>query len=530
MLSCGALLATEDSPQANACPLSDFKPDTFQVDKDKPGVPFIDEDQDLKELGTSVVVDDFFTTPDTLYNFMKLVYQRIENALAIYRKEKGLEEGSIFLLFKGGNVLRMVANEIFALLPPKARKLLDKEYSQYFKRSDADFSVYVDENKLNNNDYEKVFKEVNELVFAELGKIREEFQKDPSKYFNFMQLDNKYSMKELNKYFKQLPSLAAISDKDNSAWYKAKFSQLQFRDATATSSPICFYKGQYDYKYEDKNGKIQATPMSDKPHWIANTDNRTLQWSWGSDPNKIIKFYLVRSKIIFEYTFEKDNELKRRPIGGELIDVSLPHRDDARLRKFLDNFDNYVSEYTLISDKTDDKFTMKSYSPAYLVKDLQFIIFDSYERPWKGGPKYIKRLSRIFFLFIAEMINSYGLGSRNAKSYVDTVQKKILEPLHALYPIKEKKSVELVKTVINNAEQIASVYKKMRLSNDFWLNLGDFIQKRLIKNPQEDDEAGFKEFLEAMENNMNIAHQLADMPEYKIDMSKIFEVRLKHLF
>ena len=123
MLSCGALLATEDSPQANACPLSDFKPDTFQVDKDKPGVPFIDEDQDLKELGTSVVVDDFFTTPDTLYNFMKLVYQRIENALAIYRKEKGLEEGSIFLLFKGGNVLRMVANEIFALLPPKARKL-----------------------------------------------------------------------------------------------------------------------------------------------------------------------------------------------------------------------------------------------------------------------------------------------------------------------------------------------------------------------------------------------------------------------
>jgi len=512
------------------CPTSDLTPDIFQVDRDEPGVPFVDKNQDIKELGTNLVVNNFFRTPETIFNFMKLVYQRLEASLAKYRIEKGLEDKSMFLLFKGGNVLRMVANEVFTLLPPEARNLLEKEYSQYFKRADADFSVYVDAEKLDGKDYDRVFNDVNALVFNELGKIRDELQADSSKYFNFLQLDSDFSMKELKKYFEQLPALPAVTDKENPNWYNAKFSQLQFRDAQAIPGSQCFYTGQFDYKYENKNGQITATPMSDKPHWIANTDNRTLQWTWGSDPTKIVKFYLARSKVIFEYTFEKDGMLTRKPIGGELIDVSLPHRDDARLRSFLDNFDNYVSEYTLISEQTGDQFTMKAYSPTYLVKDLQFIIFDSFERPWKGGDKYIKRMARLFFLFIAEMLNAYGLGGDNAKKYVSEVEEKILKPLHALYPLQKKDAALLAKTIIANAEHIASVYKKMPLTNGFWLNLGEFIQDRLIKDPQKDDEQGFKEFLEAIENNMNVARQLSEMPEYKIDISKIFEVELKNLF
>ena len=63
-------------PPQEVCPLSDLTPDIFQVDRDEPGVPFVDKNQDIKELGTKLVINDFFRTPETIYNFMKLVPTR----------------------------------------------------------------------------------------------------------------------------------------------------------------------------------------------------------------------------------------------------------------------------------------------------------------------------------------------------------------------------------------------------------------------------------------------------------------------
>lgn len=522
--------ATTVANAAMTCPVSDLSPDTRSFERDREGVPFVDNDRDIKDEGTTFVNKQFFASPDTLYNFIKLVYGTIDNALTEYKKEKDLEDRAVFMIFKGGNVLRIVANRVFDMLNPEARELL-KEFAQYFQRSDSDFSVYIDEKKLKNLDYDKTFIEITELVLAQLNKIRDAFKADPQRYFNFMQLRSDFAAKQLKKTYERLPTLEAVKNKNNPNWFNAHFIQMQLLDDRVNQVPLCKYMGQYDFRYESDGDKILVTRLSDRPDWIVNSDNRTLEWPWGSDPNKKVKFTLVRSKAYFEYTFEHNNKLLRKPIGGELIDVSIPHRDDSALREFLDNYDKNVAKYTISNGNNGEaeKIAIRAYSVSYLAKDLQTIIFNQFSRPWESGPKYIKRVNRLLFLFIAELLDQYGSGSQNLTDYIADVREKILTPFKSLYPLQknEKARCEKIKCDI---EQFINTWPETAIANDSWFRFSEFVQYRLINNPQEGDEAGLKELLETIEKNLSIAEQLGKMDFKKIDLRKVYNVELRNLF
>lgn len=522
--SVGAFLEVESS---SLCPMPDFTPTKITHDEDEPGVKAIDHDQELKDVGTQFVVGQFFTTKDTLFNFMKLVYGNIDEALKDYREKLGLEERAVFLIFKGGNVLRMVANEVFEIVPPEAREFLKSKYAESFKRSDADFSVYVDETKLSGLDYDRVFAEINELVLRELNKIRQEFYKNPQQYFNFFRLNSNFASQQMKKYFDQLKDLEAVKDEENPTWFDAKFHQFQLLNDRANSEPKCAYHGQYDFRILPEEGKIVQWKISQKPSWITNSDNRAIEGTWGSDPSKIVKFFLSRSKITFEVFYTKDGIIKRKPIGGELIDVSLPHRHDDRLRAFLDNYDKNIANYTLISEDRKEQFTMKSYSLLNLAEDLQFILFDSFLRPWEDK-KYEKRLKRLFFLYIIEMLGKLGLGSSEIIKYVDDVKEKILKPLDTLYPINEASQgiADLVKT---NVEQIKETWKNLGVVNEFWHAVIEIIHNRLLKSPLENDQTGFLDFLAAIRQNLDNMERLARMSPIIINPEKVYNVEIENL-
>lgn len=519
------------APGANEpdlCPQPDLTPTRLTIEAGR-DPKYVDKDRDLKNVGTDIVVQRFFNTPDKLFNFMKLVYGNINKALSNYKKVNKLEERSIFLLFKGGNVLRIVANGLFDHIPPEQRNFLKKEYAPDFKRSDADFSVYIDDKKINNYNYDILFDQVANVIYLELNKIRDEFQANPQKYFNLLGLKREVAQAELAKHFEELSKLPAVEDKTNDNWYQAKFKQLQLLDMQAVPAKLCDYKGQLDYKFVKKDSDVEGIPLTNKPNWIVNSDNRVLEWAWGSDPKKLVKFALVRSKVAFEYTYEKDGKIVRQPIGGELIDVSIPHRKDDRLREFLDNYDKTVARYTLVSEALDDKFTMKAYSLENLAEDLQFIIFDSFDRPWNGGPKYAKRINRLFFLYIVEMLGTYGLGSKKAKEYIADVKKNILEPLEKLYPLGDE-SEALAKTEVDNAKKLKSDWPELVRTNDFWRALGALINNHLIPAPLDKDADGFKEFLEAINKNIERIETLNTMPLLKIEPEEVYKSDMTMLF
>lgn len=519
-----------NKPSYERCALPEIKPEVIRKAKEDPR-DFVDDDQDLKKVGTDFVVEHFFSTPDTLFNFLKLVYGTIDNALADYRTKKGIDDRAVFLLFKGGNVLRMVANSLFDQISPEARRLLKKEYGHNFKRSDADFSVYIDDKKLGSHTYSKTLAEVTKLVFDQLNIIRREFKANPQKYFNFFQLRSDFSAKHLKKFFDLLPELDSVKKLDknkkaNPNWFGAKFKQFQLLNERALPSPHCSYFGGYDTREESSANETIATRLSKTPDWLVNTDNRSLSWFWGSDPSKTVKFYLVRTKVYFEYFYEKDGENKRKAVGGELIDVSIPHRDDDRLREFLDNYDKNVAEYTIVDN--DEEFKLKAYSIDNLTEDLQFILLDSFERPWEG-PKYEKRVYRIFLLFIAEMLGAYGIGSSEIKAFISELRESFVEPARTFYPLNNNSS-EKAKQIQENIKNMAKTWEKLPLIMGFFSALSDLMADRLVKSPKDNDEEGLKNLLDFIDSNLDIAEQLGAMAPMKIDLKRLYNVNLNNLF
>lgn len=522
-----------DAPEKGTCPLPDLTPESIAIAKDDPNVEFKDHDRDVKNIGTDFVVEQFFSTPDTLYNFLSLVYRTIDEALAKYRTDHGLEDRAMFLLFKGGNVLRMVANTLFSQLPNDAKKLLMDEYLQYFKRSDADFSIYIDDKKLGKNTYERVLTDITSLVFERLNFIRSEFQAHPEKYFYMGPQRKDIASKRMLSYFSNLSKLDAVTklDKDgehNKNWYQAKFHQFQLLNERAQLWPRCNYIGGYDARYEAIADKVITTRLSKTTDWIVNTDNRNLGWTWGSDPSKVVKFYLVRSKAYFEYVYEKDGVMKRKAVGGELIDVSIPHRDDDRLRDFLDNYDKNVSEYT-ITKNHDEWLTLKAYSLLDLAEDLQFILLDSFDRPWKGGPKYTKRVYRLFFLLIAEQLGAYGLGATTISDYVNELRSNVIQPLKELLPL-DSNAQQKIDGIQEAIRAIAQKWPELVMANHFWQAVGQFVNSGVVGSPQEGDEMGLKELLEHIDKNLDILDTLSTMPSTQINLDSIYTTNLKDLF
>jgi hypothetical protein len=522
-----AIAQTKDS--TDQCPFPKLAPEEIRVDtkaQEDDYTPYVDLDRPIKDLGTDIVVKEFFNTEETLYAFMKLVYTTLDQALIDYKKEHRLDDKAIFLLFKGGNVLRMVANNIFEQVPSDARSLLSEKYSPVFKRSDADFSIYIDNRRLNNIKYEKIFSDINNLVYNNLSIIRKEFLSQPQKYFDFMRLSKEDAKKYLEAYFQELKELPLTSDKENK-WYGTEFTQLQLQEYKANDKQNCGYFGQLDYRFESKNNTIIGTPLTAKPNWIVNTDNRTPEWPLGSDPQKLTKFSLGRSKIVFEYIFVKDNKIYRKPIGGELIDVSIPEITDYNLRHFLDDYDNNVAEYSLRSEAFKDTFVMKAYSLSYLAKDLAAILFNSFNRPWQGGPKYAKRVDRLFFLALVDILSQLGSGDK-AKEYIHEL-KNIVSSLKGLYPLdnKSSKHAEEIAIQIGNVSQ---KWPELSISAIFWKHLAKIISERLVPSPEADDEEEFTKLIEAIDNNLDVATAISAIAHIKLKPEKVYDSNMKRLF
>lgn len=508
------------------CPISDKTPDKVAIINDI-DTPFVDHNRELKDFSTAFVVKEFFRSKETLFNFMKLTYETIDQELKKYREQHKLEDRAVFFLFKGGNVLRIIANQLFSVLPPEARNLLKQTYQDNFKRSDADFSVFVDESKLGSLGYETAMADLTKLTYGALNIIRAELMANPDKYFDYFQYNNRVAEKYLKNYFNKLDLLESLKNPDNKNLFSADFVQLQLLD-TKANDLSCPYEGQLDYEYvfdKDDKSKIIGSPLSNTSSWIMNTINKTLEWPVENQPEKLVKFYLVRSKVQFEYTYGKDGQFVRKPVGGELIDVSFPHKDDFRLTTFLNNYDSWVADYTLKMDTSDDAFVMKAESLSGIAEDLYGVVFEQFSRPWEGA-KYTKRINRLFFLAIVDMLSSFGLGSSEAKNYLDMVQQQVILPLSQLYPLSQEKAEEL----LENVQGLSGQTESMTTANMLWHGISKLVSDELIKNPKADDEEEFKTLLKTIKDNLAIMEKLTTMPSGKVDMSGLYKVSIDSLF
>ncbi|MEX0597461.1 MAG: hypothetical protein WD512_13280, partial [Candidatus Paceibacterota bacterium] len=165
--------------------------------------------------------------------------------------------------------------------------------------------------------------------------------------------------------------------------------------------------------------------LNEEPHSIYVQSNGTLDFKAGGR----VKFALVRSKINFNLYFVDTDEknVNKRPqnlqIGGELIDVSIPHKLDGKIQHFFENMDKYLHKYEL--SYKGDLLTFTSYALIYLIEDLEYILFKFVQKPWEA-PKYEKRVNRLFYLYMIDIFNKIKTNDQREtflRSFVDMVDR-----------------------------------------------------------------------------------------------------------
>lgn len=488
-----------------------------------------DPNKDIADVGTKIVINDFFATTTTYFNFLKISLEGLENALIIYGSEKGIEESAFVLLLKGGNLMRMIAKRTFAYLPLEAGSLLQNEYGKYFNRSDTDFTVYIDPKKIGTVKFQEVFDGLSDQLFMGIDYIRNKLASDPAKSFDLFALEKEEADKKLGKAFGSLQGIDAVKDPENKRWYKARFTQLQILELRGNEAgPTCPYRGQFDFKYEIKDNESLSEPMSKEPNWLANSLRRNLEIPWGIDPAKKYKMALLRIKAIFDYAIEILGKDERRSVGGELLDISVVHEEDDSVKEFLEKLEENVANYTISNKATGEKLALKGYSVPYLGHDLLAILFETFDRPWKSGDKYEKRLNRFFFFSILELLGNYGLGSLKIADYVAMAQNEFLAPMEAIVA-PEKGNKTLAKSLKNNVDRLEKIFPELKATIAFWRNLAEVVGV-VMQKPEEGDFEALAELVATVKGNLETSKKLAVMPFYKVDIEALYKVDIRDAF
>jgi len=386
----------------------------IDIDRD---AKFNDLNRELKGICTDIVVNDFFKSEECLYNFLLLVYSSFEDKINDYKRKYKLQETDIFFTFKGGNILRIVYKELLLELPNAVASHLKDYYKKFFKRSDADFSIYINPTLKN---YDEVYDTMMKIAYDLQIKIRDIMLDNPTKYFDYFKYNNEFCQEILQKYLNDFNNANSFKDKKNYKYHGGAVENLTF--IHNSSSEKQNYNYISDFIIEDGNNdkELFKSDIGNNTTPLYISLNKTLEFKSGD--GGITKFALVRTKINFnlklsgvsvweerngEY-IEKKNSEKIINMAGELIDVSLPHRKDKSINEVFEKYDKAISRYTMnesdsySQNNSQNSFKFNSYSLEFLIEDLEKILFHVAKFPWDDN-KYVKRLNRLCYLYFLDM-------------------------------------------------------------------------------------------------------------------------------
>ena len=140
------------------------------------------------------------------------------------RKSKNLPKDSIIFMYKGGNILRIIQKAFLYELPGESRKILNNFYSQFFKRGDADFGIYL---KPDLKDYQQIYDEVTYLSYYLQSKIRSYFLNNKMDFFSIYKYSSSYLSKLLRE--KIYNKLIEVDLMDNEDWEGNTFLNVAYQ-------------------------------------------------------------------------------------------------------------------------------------------------------------------------------------------------------------------------------------------------------------------------------------------------------------
>ena len=151
-----------------------YDPKTKFVINRQKNEKLVEPTKELKGVLTDFIITNFIDLPTQSQIFLKIVYQTFEKAITNYNAAKGYKPDDIFFVYKGGNLLRIVELKALNQLPGVASTVLNDYYKDSFKKSDADFSIYINP-KFPEPQFRKIFEDMTNLAFLLLNHLRNIF-------------------------------------------------------------------------------------------------------------------------------------------------------------------------------------------------------------------------------------------------------------------------------------------------------------------------------------------------------------------
>jgi hypothetical protein len=353
---------------------------------------FKDETREFKGIMTDMVVKDFLKDPDKVYDFLRVVYNTFHDAVYQYLIIKGLPKpdpskgypGGAFFTVKGGNVLRLVSNEFEDELPGNARSLLEDYYGKFFKRSDADFTIYIDPSI---NNYDEVFEEMIYLGYLIQVYLRKYFQRTFIDSFDYFGYNDEKKKQILLKFLEEMNNAYSLKDEGNSIFFGGKFTKLEFDGLSAQTEDhsdlinfgtdttkygklagVSSKRGDISVQKIPNTNKIAMFQLGNEINNLYIGVNESLDFMVGPNKDIRMKFALDRTKINFVAYFVREDESGRAigtkfNFGGELIDCSIVHKDTSSIPHFFHDIKAAIRDYRI--EGRTGKLSFRGYSLKY---------------------------------------------------------------------------------------------------------------------------------------------------------------------
>ena len=167
------------------------------------------------------------------YNFMYVIWKVHVLTLNYYKSIVNLEENDIAFLFKGGDYLAKLAKTFWTSLPSRAVRYLISEYEKYFKKSDLDYTIYINPNLDN---YDIIYKDICYLAFNIQNLIRDLLLNNKYLVFHWFKYNTNFKSYILNEYLhKMINEDITTNDPENTEYYENKILNFYFDNVSSFS-------------------------------------------------------------------------------------------------------------------------------------------------------------------------------------------------------------------------------------------------------------------------------------------------------
>ena len=359
----------------------------IEIKREDKSVKFVDNLKPINNILTDFVTNDVLKTNA----FIRLVVTDYDAAIKTYCDIKKIKYDDVIFIYKGGNIMRILSEQINKIFPENKSEEFNQYYVDSFKKSDADFSIYINPSLAN---FEQIKDELTIKAYEIQLSIKQKIFGSNNEFLKFYNADSTNQIAT----FKEL--LAKINNenlKQTEDQYKGTFT-------TMCHDNVCFGEKQ-SQSYNNKSNFIMINGpnhdinllyglKSDETNKYAYTSiNKTLTFL--SDAGSTVSFVLIRSKLSFPSWL---NNTKLLYLNGEMIDVTITNKEDSALKHFSEHINKYVSVY-----KVDDEFSFKGYSLTYIIEDLERILYTETNcKPWLDE-KYEKRTKRLMYFYFTEL-------------------------------------------------------------------------------------------------------------------------------